>query len=51
MPAITRHENDMWKDLTTGTVEKFNRVQIVHTPSIVSEAFRSNYDSVFGRKK
>ena len=51
-PAITHTFNDLWKDTCNGTVEKFNRVEIVHTPlSPPSKLFLENYDLIFRKDK
>jgi hypothetical protein len=49
-PSFTRHENDLWRDLTERTKDKFCTVTPVHTPLIVSELFRVRYDEIFRRK-
>lgn len=51
-PNITHTFNDLWKYTCDGTVEKFNRVEIVHTPlSPPSRLFLKNYDEIFRKEK
>lgn len=50
-PSITRHENDLWRDLTYGTQKKFCTVEPHHNaPQPASPEFLKNYEEIFGHE-
>lgn len=47
-PNICHTFNDLWHSTCQGTVEKYNRIEIVHTPlSPPSILYLQNYDLIF----
>jgi hypothetical protein len=51
-PAITHTFNDLWQSTCSGTVEKYNRIEIQHNAlRPASPEFLKNFDDIFRKGK